>query len=84
VISSKGNYLRTDETGIESLKNSYNGDVVLNLRGGLEFSYMINERLRLVAKPTGKFYVTTLNEKNGTDNKYKAIGVNIGVMYLIQ
>lgn len=83
VISSKGHYLRGDETGVESLKNSYTGDVVLNLRGGIEFSYMINERLKLLAKPNGKFYVTNLKEKNGADSKYKTIGVNLGLMYMI-
>ncbi len=84
VISSKGYYLRSDETGIESLQQSYKGDVVLNLRGGIEFSYMVNERLKLLAKPNGKFYVTTLKEKNGADSKYKTLEINLGFMYMIR
>lgn len=84
LFKSKGNYLRDDESGTQTLSNENKMQFALNIRAGLEFSYSLNEQICLLFKPTSKFYLTGIKEKSQVDNRYRNIGLNVGVKYAIR
>jgi hypothetical protein len=83
VITSKGNYLRSDESSTTGMKNE-SSQFTFNAMAGVELSYLLTEKMRIILNPTGKFYLTGIKEKYGATHRYNTFGVNVGVLYNIR
>lgn len=79
VIKSKGYYLLNDESAVATYSGTRQ-QYTFNVQGGVEFSYMANENLRLVLRPVTKLYLTGITEVNGGSSKYRSSGLQLGVV----
>lgn len=81
IVKSEGNYLLKDESGIADLSKGTSRQLTFDIRAGLEFSYLLNERWRVMLRPSGRVYLNSVTEKDGAGNKYRSYGVNAGISY---
>ncbi len=79
VIRSKGYYLLSDESDVAGYSKSKQ-HYTFNVQGGVEFSYLANEYLRIVLRPITKLYLTGITEVNGGSSKYRSSGIQFGVI----
>ena len=84
VVKTEGKYLRADESGYEEVQRQTKGQFTLNARAGIEFSYLLNTRCRILLRPSGRYFLTTIHESNGAAKRYSMVGVNAGLMYMIR
>jgi hypothetical protein len=81
LVRSEGHYLLSDESGAGDLRTETKEQFTLNLRAGLEFSYLASEHLKFVLRPAAKFYLLDIDEKTGAGSKYRSYGIGVGVAY---
>ena len=84
VVSSEGKYLLKDESGIKELSRDSKGTFMLNIGGGVEFSYLLGERFSLLLRPTVRYFLTPIEEENGASKNYRTYGVHAGIRYSIR
>lgn len=84
IVRSEGKYLLKDESGINEISRESRGDFMLHLSGGLEFSYLLGERCRLMLRPQARYFLTPVEEDNGASKNYRTFGVSAGLMYMIR
>lgn len=82
VVQSSGRYLREDESGLTRIEKEQSGQFTLNARAGLEFSYLLNSHLRVMVRPSGRYFITKVND--GTSGqRYHQVGINAGLLFTI-
>jgi hypothetical protein len=81
VVYSRGNYLLNDESGTASLSEIGTSQFTVNARAGIEFSYLLGTRWRIVLRPSGRMYLSNYTETSGASVKHRSVGVNAGIMY---
>lgn len=84
VVSSQGKYLMKDESGVKELNRDNKGTFMLNVGGGVEFSYLMGERFSLLLRPTVRYFLTPIEEENGASKNYRTYGVHAGIRYSIR
>lgn len=84
IVRSEGKYLLKDESGISEISRESRGDFMLYLSGGLEFSYLLGDRCRLMLRPQARYFLTPVEEDNGASKNYRTFGVSAGLMYMIR
>jgi hypothetical protein len=84
IVRSEGKYLLKDESGISEISRESKGDFMLHLSGGLEFSYLLGDRCRLMLRPQARYFLTPVEEDNGASKNYRTFGVSAGLMYMIR
>ncbi len=84
LVKSTGHYLLPDESGTGDLSKDSKQQFTLNIRTGIEFSYLLSERMRIVLRPAARFYLLDVDEKTGAGSKYHSYGVSAGVSYSIR
>ena len=84
IVRSEGKYLLKDESGISEISRESRGDFMLHLNGGLEFSYLLGDRCRLMLRPQARYFLTPVEEDNGASKNYRTFGVSAGLMYMIR
>lgn len=84
IVRSEGKYLLKDESGISEISRETRGDFMLHLSGGLEFSYLLGDRCRLMLRPQARYFLTPVEEDNGASKNYRTFGVSAGLMYMIR
>ncbi len=81
VVHSKGNYLLNDESGTASLSEKTTRQFTVNARAGVEFSYLIGSRWRVMLRPSARMYLSNITEVDGASNQYRGVGINAGIIY---
>ena len=84
VVSSQGKYLLKDETGVKEISRDSKGTFMLNVGGGVEFSYLMGERFSLLLRPTFRYFLTPIEEENGASKNYRTYGIHAGIRYAIR
>lgn len=83
VVQSSGYYLKEDESGYASIKKYNKQQFTLNARAGLEFSYLLNTRCRLLLRPTSQYSLLKMDAGANERQRYRRNGISLGVLYMI-
>jgi hypothetical protein len=84
LIREDSRYLRDDEDGIYRPDMNTSSQWSLNLRAGLEFSYILGARTRLLLRPSARYFINQLPSGERIDQRYRAFGCNAGIVYSIR
>ncbi|MBK7966976.1 MAG: hypothetical protein IPK10_18035 [Bacteroidetes bacterium] len=83
VVQSSGYYLKEDESGYTSIKKYNKQQFTLNARAGLEFSYLLNTRCRLLLRPTSQYSLLKMDAGTNERQRYRRNGISLGLLYMI-
>ncbi|MBK6446694.1 MAG: hypothetical protein IPF81_15740 [Bacteroidetes bacterium] len=86
LVSKKGNYLKKDMSGVESLGTSASSNsMILNGRFSLDLYYQIHSRLNLVLRPQVKGNLQSVfTSSSAYKQKYTGTGILFGVNYTLR
>lgn len=83
VVQSSGYYLKEDESGYASIKKFNKQQFTLNARAGLEFSYLLNTRCRLLLRPSSQYSLLKMDAGTNDSQRYRRNGISVGLLYMI-
>jgi hypothetical protein len=83
VVQSSGYYLKEDESGYASIKKYNKQQFTLNARAGIEISYLLNTRCRLLLRPSSQYSITKMEAGAKEKQRYQRNGVSVGLLYMI-
>lgn len=83
VVQSSGYYLKEDESGYASIKKYNKQQFTLNARAGIEFSYLLNTRCRILLRPTSQYSLLKMDAGANERQRYRRNGISLGVLYMI-
>lgn len=83
VVQSSGYYLKEDESGYSSIEKYNKQQVTLNARAGIEFSYLLNTRCRLLLRPTSQYSLLKMYAGTNERQRYRRNGISVGLVYMI-
>ena len=83
VVQSSGYYLKEDESGYSSIKKYNKQQFTLNARAGIEISYLLNTRCRLLLRPSSQYSITKMEAGAKEKQRYQRNGVSVGLLYMI-
>jgi hypothetical protein len=84
LLSTNGYYLTTDQKTTKQLNKETSTKMFLNGRLNLELSYVVNERLRLMVRPTYRKNLTKVKDGSETKHHYSSYGLNVGALFKIR
>ena len=82
VVQSSGYYLKEDESGYTSIKKYNQQQFTLNARAGIEISYLLNTRCRLLLRPSSQYSITKMEAGAKEKQRYQRNGISVGLMYM--
>ena len=83
VVQSSGYYLKEDESGYTSIKKYNKQQFTLNARAGIEISYLLNTRCRLLLRPSSQYSITKMEAGAKEKQRYQRHGISVGLLYMI-
>jgi hypothetical protein len=83
VVQSSGYYLKEDESGYSSIKKYNKHQFTLNARAGIEISYLLNTRCRLLLRPSSQYSITKMEAGAKEKQRYQRNGLSVGLLYMI-
>ena len=83
VVQSSGYYLKEDESGYSSIKKYNKQQFTLNARAGIEISYLLNTRCRLLLRPSSQYSITKMEAGAKEKQRYQRNGISVGLLYMI-
>jgi|GEM_PF-2050835 len=83
VVKSSGYYLKEDESNYASIKKFNQQQFTLNVRAGLELSYLINSNCRILLRPSTNYFLTKMQAGENDKQRYRRHGISLGLMYMI-
>ncbi|MFN0188983.1 MAG: hypothetical protein ACKVQV_09800 [Bacteroidia bacterium] len=83
VVQSSGYYLKEDESGYSSIKKYNKQQFTLNARAGIEISYLLNTRCRLLLRPSSQYSITKMEAGAKEKQRYQRNGLSVGLLYMI-
>lgn len=83
VVQSSGYYLKEDESGYASIEKYNKQQFTLNARAGIEFSYLLNTRCRLLLRPTSQYSLLKMDAGTNERQRYRRNGISLGLLYMI-
>jgi hypothetical protein len=83
LVATNGYYLESDQSDVKKLSTKTSTRLFLNGAVNLELSYLINEKLRVMLRPTSRMNLTEIKDGSGTRHQYRSVGVNAAIVYTL-